>query len=168
MRLRILLAVAFGLGLSLSASAQDVMGTVTGTIEDLPASWSIGSGDGQSSGVWVNMGPGMDIVTFFAQADADVGPSMLNLSFGMMRAAGTMTVFNAEGYFRYLDTAMAYSAPMDEGIQFTLTLVEEVEAGLHVQGTFSGDFFLSAITGDVDQSQSITIAGAFDMIVPPN
>jgi hypothetical protein len=169
MTVRIVLAFTFGLFLSLPANAQDLLGTVTGTVGDQPASWSIHAAEGHSSpGVWINMGPGMDGVTFFAKSDEATESDVLNLSFGVMQATGTMILFNAEGYYRRGDPATAYSAPTDEGIAYTLTLVEEVAGGLHVQGSFSGDFFLTSNSGEVDKSQSVAIAGTFDVVVPPN
>lgn len=174
MTFRSLIALGLGLFMALPAQAQDLIGTVTGTIDVQPASWSIRSGEGRSTpGIWTNMGPGMDMVTFFAKSDfaksdETTESGLLNLSFGVMQATGTMILFNAEGYYRTGEPATAYSAPTDEGITYTLTLVEEVEDGLHVQGSFSGDFFLTSNAGEVDKSQSIAIAGTFDAVVPPN
>ena len=169
MTFRTLLAVALALGLSHPACAQDQIGSVTGTIDDQPASWSIQSSEGQDSpGVWINMGPGMDMVTLFADPIEGTEPGALNLSFAVMQAGNTMNVFNAEGYYRILETGVAYSAPMDGGMVYSLTLVEQVDGGLHVQGSFSGTFYLTFNGVEVDTSQSITIAGAFDVVVPPN
>jgi len=169
MTLRSILAFSLGIVLACPAIAQDQIGTVTGTVDGQPSSWTLSAGEGhESPGVWINMGPGMDLVTIFAKSDAAAESGMLNLTFGMMRNAGATIIFRAEGYFRGGEPVSAYSAPMDEGIVYTLTMVEEVEGGLHVQGDFSGDFFLASATGEIDKSQSIAIAGTFDTIVPPN
>ncbi len=167
MHTRLFAAVALSLGLIAPASAQDVVGTITGTVIEQATTWQMLSGGDDKPGLWLPMGGGMNLITLFADPldpPAPNGGGDLHLSFGVMKAGDQTIFFNVEVSYFSPTSNDFFTAPADEGTVLTLTSMEEGDGGIKVQGEFSTTVFLmtDTTTGKVDRDQAIAITGQFD------
>lgn len=165
---RFVLAAAIGV-LPILAQAQEVIGTVTGTIDGQERTWFLTSQDGQSQSDFSEMGSIVD-VSILAHASLD---TVMSTKDGLMLSWTVFDMANPEpqgAELRYMagDSFMqAYTAPEDAPVMLDLSTFAKLTDGLHVAGTVSGTLGWSEGAGaDPDMADSRDVSITFDAVLP--
>lgn len=152
--------------------AQDVIGTLTATIEGTERSWFLTSNGGQSQSHGLNIAvANMQSFSLWGQPTADTvaeTKDSLLLKFDVMAVGGNTVPLNVS--LTYLADGWASGWLANEGDQtvFTLSTLQEVDGGLFLEGVFASTSYYSdnLVSGRGDPLQTMQIDGTFSAILP--
>lgn len=153
------------------ANAQDLLGTIQGTVGDQPYTWHLTAQNGESQSAHSQVMKGLDDISLWGHATADSTSSVkgaLLLDFNVMSIGNTLAVTDATLQFLQDGYKSGYLADDASPVQVTLTTFEVSDAGVRIEGSFGANAnYSSDIMRQItDPAQTVTINGSFSATLP--
>jgi hypothetical protein len=166
----------FAAALSLASTisvAQDVIGTITASLDGEERVWFLTMQDTESQTFGLTIAiANLQSFSLWGQPDAQsvqVFKDSLLLSFEVMSVANQVMPVNVSVIYLAEGWQSGWLADDAEKITFSLTTLEKTEEGVVVAGSFdaAANYSEPLAGGDVDASRTMQIIGTFTATLPP-
>jgi hypothetical protein len=158
------LSIFILIGTAFSASAQNVLGEITATLDGKPRVWYMTSGEGTSQSNWTGDAKFAD-VTLWGHASADtvsVANDSLIIQFKMVKMGRNLVAMDVEAAHPTGPNWAGYYVNNDKEATLTIESAEIADGSLTIAGTFSATLFYSeGIRRTKTNGETKTVAGSF-------